>query len=175
MKRLWVLGLAFAAAGGCSSKDGFDSYMTKSKESEAQVNLRAIARGAEAYFEAEHVGRDSLAVVTGRVPAGSVGPTPALGTCCKGDKKMCAPAADAWSHPTWRALAFEVAAPHYFSYEYRQVGTPGEAGYGFEAYAYGDLDCDGTYSTFSSTAAVKPDLGEGLVSSGAITKVKAGE
>jgi hypothetical protein len=60
-----------------------------------------------------------------------------------------ADAADAWEHPTWRALDFRPAppgAPHCFSFAFDSV--PGATRSTFRAHAHGDLDGDGITSTF---------------------------
>lgn len=107
----------------------FIKYARRAKTSEARVLLSQLYRAAEA------------ARAAGKRLA-SVGPTPPLGTCCRAGGARCAPRADLWDHPTWRALQFEVADPHYYHYQYVADGD------GFVVRALGDLDCDGTYSTF---------------------------
>lgn len=53
--------------------------------------------------------------------------------------------ADTWSHPTWKALAFQAAPDGVpFAYAYQFDAQPA----GFVATAHGDLDGDGIYSTF---------------------------
>ncbi len=52
---------------------------------------------------------------------------------------------DPWQHPTWRALDFRASppgVPHSFSFQFDRSGD------GFVAHAHGDLDGDGTTSTF---------------------------
>lgn len=48
--------------------------------------------------------------------------------------------------PTWLALNFAIADPHFYSYEYVSMGTGATAL--FTARAQGDLDGDGNASTF---------------------------
>jgi hypothetical protein len=52
----------------------------------------------------------------------------------------------AWQTPTWHALNFSVDDPFYYWYRYDSSGTDNTST--FSAWAFGDLDCDGTYSTF---------------------------
>lgn len=61
-----------------------------------------------------------------------------------------------WESMTWMALQFSVNNPHYYSYEFTSSGE-GEAAK-FTARAIGDLDCDGTFSTFEISA--KAENGE---------------
>jgi hypothetical protein len=73
-------------------------------------------------------------------------PSPARG------KKEAYPA-DLWSHPTWKALAFQAApdgVPFAFAYEFEALPA------GFVARAHGDLDGDGVYSTFEVRGSAQP-------------------
>lgn len=107
----------------------FMKYIKKSKASEAHHFVKKLSDGARILL-AEGV----------KLPA-SVGPTPPLGACCaQGDK--CMPNSEQWEHPTWKALQFSVDDPHYYSYEFVNKGNS------YEVKAYGDLDCDGVYSSF---------------------------
>jgi len=51
-----------------------------------------------------------------------------------------------WDNPSWQALTFAISDPHYYSYEYTSDGTGTNAQ--FTARANGNLDGDGTLSTF---------------------------
>jgi hypothetical protein len=117
-----------------------DEYIKKSKGTEALVMLKRLATSARAFAEERGSGFPRIAG----------GPTPPLGACCKGEKGRCAPDPALWGEPPWSDLDFSVDDPHYFSYEYK-ADTDGTS---FTARAYGDLDCDGTYSTFSMTGTV---------------------
>jgi hypothetical protein len=135
-----------AAAGG--GGNAAEEYIKKSKGAEAMTSLKMIELGARQFAEVEHVESGQSGF-----PSTSAGPTPPLGACCKGEKGKCPPDPALWSQPPWSELHFAVDDPHYFSYEYK--GAPD--GKSFTAFAYGDLDCDGTYSTFSATGAIGPD------------------
>ena len=69
-------------------------------------------------------------------------------------------------------MRFDISMPHYFSYEYKQVGTKGEEGYGVELSAYGDLDCDGTYSTYVWSGIADGKMGPGITSAGVLMETK---
>ncbi len=116
----------------------FMKYIKKSKTAEANQFLKKLSDAA----------RMTLAD-GGGLPA-SVGPTPPIGACC-GQSDKCMPDAQLWAHPSWQALNFAMKDPHYFSYEFVNKGTS------YEVKAYGDLDCDGVYSTFVLPGG--PDLG----------------
>ena len=135
--------LACACGGKDDSADRAKEYASKSKATEARTLLKKIGDGARMYYLEEHVEPGSLTPATPQFPGGKVGPTPPLGACCKTAGK-CAPSASQWEDPIWQALLFSIDDAHYYSYEY-VAPTPKAA---FTARAYGDLDCDGVYSTF---------------------------
>lgn len=114
------------------SMRSFTSYMKKSKSSESQENLYSIARGAEVYQ-----------MTYGAFPSQPAGPTPPLGSCCEQGSR-CQPDPSLWMQPPWVDLDFSIQRSHYYSYEYE----PTAGGASFTVRAYGDLDCDGNYSTF---------------------------
>lgn len=119
----------------------FMKYIKKSKAAEARMFLHKLFEGAR------------MLSMEGKPLPASVGPTPPLGSCCQQGEK-CQPDPALWQHPSWQALQFAVMDPHYYSYEFVNQADS----YAFKA--YGDLDCDGMYSTFvmhSSSA----DLQEG--------------
>ena len=82
-----------------------------------------------------------------------IGSTPAKGSCCPSDT-ACAPDPALWTAPTWHATTFEVLDKHYYSYEHSGVDASSTE---FTVTAYGDLDCDGNYSTYSLTATKQGD------------------
>jgi type II secretory pathway pseudopilin PulG len=57
-----------------------------------------------------------------------------------------------WMQPGWQALAFSIADPHRYAYEYVSSGSGTNAM--FTARALGDLDGDGVYSTFERAGAL---------------------
>ena len=58
------------------------------------------------------------------------------------------------------------------SYMYSYVVPSQFLGGGFTARANGDLDCDGTYSTFEMFGVMDPARGEGVTDSGEVRRVK---
>jgi hypothetical protein len=128
-------------------------HTPKAKTTEAIINVKKIYDGARSYyeFEANAGGRiSSIARQFPRTPA-YPGPVPPLGTCCKSPGGQCAPEPKLWTDPVWQALKFSVDDPHYYSYEYRSTGTA------FTVIAYGDLNCDGVYSTFEMIGSIGID------------------
>ena len=93
--------------------------------------------------------------------------TPALSLDCNlGPGGRCVPAVggagpgyysfDLWSdNSVWNSLNFQQEQGHYFHYNFRASNA--ESGYGacqFTAQAFGDLDADGTFSTYERSGAV---------------------
>ena len=69
--------------------------------------------------------------------------TPAK-SCCGQPNNRCAVATNAWtSSPVWQALDFLIDEPNLFQYSYKRDGKT------VEATAVGDLDCDGTFITYT--------------------------
>lgn len=128
--------------------DPMTEYLRKSKSAEAKVNLRGIARGVQFASEEERVGLDGT-VQRAKIVAAPV--TPPIGECCKQAGKKCAGQTGDWKQPGWQAIAFELADPHYYSYELVVDAT------GFTARAIGDLDCDGELATYELRGTSKPD------------------
>jgi type IV pilus assembly protein PilA len=119
----------------------FMKYIKKSKTSEARQFVKKLYDG----------GRKLSLEQGGQLPP-SAGPTPPLGSCCAGAAEgKCMPNPALWENPTWTALQFSVDDPHYYSYEWQTDGKE------FKVRAYGDLDCDGIYSTFEIYGATGPN------------------
>jgi hypothetical protein len=123
----------------------FTKYQKKAKSTEAVVNVKKIFMGAQAYYEE-----------TGAFPPNpaQAGAVPALGSCCSSGGK-CAPNPTLWTDSTWQALKFSMDDPHVYYYEYKTAGTGKDATFSVDA--YGDLDCNGVYSTFEMIGSVTPD------------------
>jgi len=126
-----VVGLIGVAA--ATAIPAFMKYTKKSKNSEVREHLGKLYRAARSYQ-----------LMHGRLPP-SVGPTPALGSCCQAGGK-CQPSLFSWRNDSWRKLGFSVDTPHYYSYSFIRSYD------GFTVRANGDLDCDAEYSTFEMKA-----------------------
>jgi type IV pilus assembly protein PilA len=132
----------------------FIKYLRRSKTIEAAMNLRKVYDSSVAYYSTEH--SDKSGVVVARQFPSTVVSTPGA-KCCLSQGGKCKPNPTLFqdSGGTWPALNFSVDDPFYFQYEYDSSGTDDSAR--FEAYAYGDLDCDGTYSTYMRSGSVMSD------------------
>ncbi len=144
---------AFAILAGLTNEasplagSGQNREVLRGKAVEAKVNLKKISDAAHLYFDTQNRATSAQragAPAAHRFPA-SIAPTPPLGSCCK-NGGQCAADPSLWQTPTWEALGFAMSGPHYYSYEVKT--TIDEGVESIAAYAYGDLDCDGEYSTY---------------------------
>jgi type IV pilus assembly protein PilA len=144
----------------------FMKYIRKSRTAEAAQMLEKITNGARTYYLEEHGGAQ-LTPIPSQFPA-TVAVTPAV-TCCNAGVQRCTPDATLWDDPSWRALKFSVDDPHYYRYEFTSSGVSTTSK--FTARAFGDLDCDGVYSTFSTQGEVLFQ-GNDITAGGGIARVK---
>ena len=113
----------------------FLQYTRKSRTQEAVEGVERLYSAVAAEYAAK-----------GKLPE-SVGPTPALGRCCASGSK-CPADPTLWQASPWQALGFAVTTEHHYSYSVISEGGT------VTVRAQGDLDCDGTYSTFAIGARV---------------------
>ncbi len=142
----------------------FMKYIRRSKTVEATMNVRKMFDSSVSYYEGEHAKLDGT-ILPKQFPD-PVGPTPAANSCCGQPGDKCAPIAGTFDNPSWAALNFSVDDPFYYWYQYVSAGI--ETGANFQAYAYGNLDCDAIYATFERSGNVLADRsvsgGSGLFS-----------
>jgi hypothetical protein len=117
------------------------SVAKRAKATEAKQFLKKMSDAVRTFHAFPEPLPSQSGPVARRFPE-DAGPTPPLGTCCD-DGGKCAVKDSHWEHPTWQALDFAMVDPHYYSYELKVDGDS------YTVVAYGDLDCDGTYSEFS--------------------------
>ena len=123
---------------------GVRRYLAQAKLAEAKSTVGAISRDLAAYMEREDArGKRPL-----RFPA-SAPATPAQ--VPSGAKFR--PDASTWSHPTWKALHFEMEMPMYYSYEI----ITSKDGRAATVRAHGDLNGDGKLSTIERTLTLAKD------------------
>lgn len=137
---------------------GVRRYLLAAKTAEAKNTIGAISRAAVAAYESESVvgGRTtnrlcgSAITVPAKVPAAAkYQPSTAAGA----DFQTGTP------DEGWACLRFSITTPIYYQYQYHQgsgyvVPSPAAGRDGFEAVARGDLDGNGTLSTFALTGRV---------------------
>jgi len=125
----------------------FLKYIRRSKTVEATMNLRKLYDSSVAYFQGERADKSGV-MIAKQFPT-NAGPSPgatATAACCgqKGDR--CVPAPTNFTAETWLDLHFSVDDPFFFVYQYSSAGT--ETSSKFQAWAFGDLDCDSIQSTY---------------------------
>ena len=105
------------------------------------MNVRRLYDSAILYFEVGQVDAAGNALAQ-HFPA-SAPLTPSEIPCGVAAE----PLPEDWAaSPSWATLNFEVREPHRYSYQFDSEGTG--VGATFTASAFGDVDCDGIYSTF---------------------------
>jgi type IV pilus assembly protein PilA len=142
----------------------FMKYIRRSKTVEATMNVRKLFDSSVSYYEGEHA-TSAGAIVPKQFPD-PVGPSPGANTCCGQAGDKCKPDPSIFQSANWAALNFSVDDPFYYWYQYVSAGTDTAAN--FQAYAYGNLDCDTLFSTFQRSGTVLSDRsvsgGSGLFS-----------
>jgi len=134
----------------------FMKYIRRSKTVEATMNVRKLFDSSVAYFEAEHANKTGDPIAK-QFPD-SVGPSPgasATAACCGQTGDKCKPSPTNFTADSWGALNFSVDDPFYFVYQYDSSGT--ETGSKFNAWAFGDLDCDSIQSSYERSGSVLSD------------------
>lgn len=160
-------------------------YVRRSRTVEAVMNTRKLTEGALAYFMSEHA--DNKGAILQRQFPACLGPYfPLLGTCCNSPGRKCAPSSSIWTDPSLIALNFSIDDPFYYSYSADSGGSrwgsvkfdvgggkvadclrPGLPGETMAYGAFGDLNCNGTYSVYMRTVTVDntytPRVSSGLL------------
>jgi prepilin-type N-terminal cleavage/methylation domain-containing protein len=128
----------------------FTSMVRRSKSAETASNLDSMFKNAASYYASERSSQGNVATVSGHCTVNDGGPAPAAPL----REKQFMP-----DDPSFRALGFSVADLVYYSYGVASNGgtstcanPPGSPAL-YTFYAHGDLDGDGTFSTFELTAA----------------------
>jgi prepilin-type N-terminal cleavage/methylation domain-containing protein len=137
----------------------FSRYVKKSRTAEASGHLNKMWSGSIAYFEADHA--DTAGVLKSKqFPGGgaTVIQGPQEATCCGSPGDKCPGSSTLYDNAVWVALNFNIPDPHHFRpvYDAANTGTSSV----FTAKANGDLDCDGTFSTFQRQGKVNASSGD---------------
>ncbi len=141
---------------------GVSRYMTTSKTAEARMMLGTIAKSAVSAYDHEHMSGELLAAgataATSHRLCDSSSAVPTDMTKIKGAKYQSTAAeweAGASETVGWRCLKFSIVGPQYFQYKYTSNSTNS-----FTALAHGDLNGNGTASTFKLLGAVRDESGK---------------
>ncbi len=143
-----AIAIGIGALSVVSAVWGVPALMRRQYQTEAIQTLAKLSRTASIYFvkpRGDETGNRMLC----QFPQGEIRSTLAK-SCCdpsvnNGDG-LCDPAKMEWNRTLWLGLRFQPTEAHAYVYEYKASGTLAAAKY--ELSAYGDLDCDGVYSTF---------------------------
>ena len=126
----------------------FQRYMRRSRTAEAIDELDKIYKGAAVYYNTIHVYKTGGKQECQFPRAQAL--TPAV-RCCDpavdtdGDGR-CDSLPSRFHTEVWASLSFQVTDEVYYQYAFDSSGVKSAAQ--GTAFAKGDLDCDGTYSTF---------------------------
>jgi prepilin-type N-terminal cleavage/methylation domain-containing protein len=137
----------------------FIKYIRKSKTVEATEALDKVKTGARQYFVADHWSTDGK-LQTKEFPKAVVTTPASPANCCAAGGKCTTPTTT-WDTNNWAALHFALTEPHYFAYGFAATGTGSASVY--TADARGDLDCDGTFSTYQIRGSVDDEGGVTVV------------
>jgi type IV pilus assembly protein PilA len=140
---------------------GVSKYLASSKTAEARDNLGNLSKAASAAYDREKLSSNQVLAPGGTTnvlkslcaTAGSTVPTSSASV--QGKKYQSSPAEWKAGSATegWQCLKFEINAPQYYMYSYGAPTTTGN-GATFTATANGDLNNDGTFSTFTMSGSV---------------------
>jgi type IV pilus assembly protein PilA len=129
----------------------FMKYVRRSKTIEATMNIRKLYDSSVAYFASER-GDSSGRILAKQFPQNPASISPNVGACCLVAGKKCRPQPSLWTDASWKALNFSVDDPFYYSYQYTSTGTDTSSKFSIDA--YGDLNCNGVYSTYERKGSV---------------------
>ena len=118
----------------------FIKYIRKSKTVEATEALDKVKGGARQYYVTDHW--DSNGNLLPKSFPANITKTPTKPHC---DKQLTPTAS--WDTNGWGPIHFALTEPHYFAYSFSAPSSTGTSAV-YTATANGDLDCDGTVSTF---------------------------
>ena len=127
----------------------FSKYIKRSKTAEAAGHLNKMWAGSVTYFETDHTDANGASLPK-QFPA-SVNNVPGQDCSCQASGK-CPGGGAEWQHASWVALQFSIPDPFMYKPKYTSAGS-GSAST-FAAEAIGDLDCNGTQSTFKRLGAI---------------------
>jgi type IV pilus assembly protein PilA len=160
----------------------FMRYIKKSKTAEASNFVKKIYDGARSYWMDPVYTTASFNPVANQFPTQTGAAAASVtGPVCDGGcastangNERCNPNPAPWRLEPWLALKFSVDDPHYFSYAYDvKVGAAGDTTgtHNFTALAHGDLDCDGTRSTFLMVGVIDTAYADGPAGTATLVRI----
>jgi hypothetical protein len=134
---------------GLSVAYGVPAMLDRRHATEAIDMLGKLSKAAAVYYVKPRGDAQGDRVLC-QFPNGGIR-TAVAKSCCDPSVNLegtnfCDPNKVEWNRTLWNTLRFQLEDPHAFIYAYQGHGTMKDAR--FEVSAYGDLDCDGVFSTF---------------------------
>jgi type IV pilus assembly protein PilA len=144
---------------------GVRKYLANAKTAEARNSLGQMGKDAATAFERESMAGAILATgssagLSRQLCKGAGATVPSSSASIKGSKYQSAPSewnADAVGNSGFACLKFSMDQPQYYMYNYISGGG-GTQNASFQAMANGDLNGDGTLSTFSLIGSVNASI-----------------
>lgn len=136
---------------------GTRKYIAAAKTAEALNSVGAISRAAQTAYEAETIDVTASTPITHRLCPSASHPVPSSVSQVRGIKYMSSSGDwtdDSAKNAGFYCLKFEMTMPQYYQYDYKITGSGTKLGDTFTAEAKGDLDGDGTTSSFSLTGTI---------------------
>ncbi|MEO8874464.1 MAG: hypothetical protein ABI461_02665, partial [Polyangiaceae bacterium] len=130
---------------------GMHKYLANAKTAEAINGIGSIARDAVLAYNEGDLKQSLCASATEPVPSSLANISGKRYQSAAGDWLV-----DRGRNAGFSCLKFEMTTPQYFQYDYKRSGSPDGDTMGDEvhAIAHGDLDGDGTYSTYDLSASI---------------------
>ena len=129
----------------------FVRYMRIAKTAEVYRSFGKMFKGAAQYFMSPKFDENGSRLAC-QFPMGSDGWPGAYNCCNDGEPDgKCEPNEDRWSNAFghhWQTILFKISDKHYYEYGHGSDDTAIGPRTRHYLVAKGDLDCDGTYSTF---------------------------
>lgn len=147
---------------------GVRKYIANSKTAEARNSLGQMSKDASSAFNREGMDGKVLALtkstaVINRLCGSATATVPSTKANIAGEKYQSKPSE--WSAGSaqigWQCLHFSMDDPQYYMYDYKSTGTDGKTGDTFQALAHGDLNGNGTLSTFELDGQIQNDTAKG--------------
>jgi type IV pilus assembly protein PilA len=140
---------------------GVRKYIANAKTAEARNGIGQIAKGAQTAYDRDMMAGDTLGlgstIGSTRRLCPSAGKVPSANANIQGKKYQSKPSD--WDSDGWNCVRFSISSPQYFQYNFVATGT-GDTGSTLVASAQGDLDGDGSLSTFQMLGDVAEDNNE---------------
>jgi hypothetical protein len=130
-----IMVLVACGKGGGEDKEKAESRTMAARATEAEIHLRSLQKALDTYY-----------AEMASFPEGDVPLTPPK-PCCQGHEQQCP--AGGFDAEVWQRLHFSIDVPHRFQFSYANDGTA------VVVQAVGDLDCDGTATTYTLNGRVE--------------------